>query len=122
MLTTEVSNIYEKHGHTYKIHNIILAPDFQHVEAIKRYLSKFGALESDGRPILGLDPETMVRELKKISPQIEIIPAHIWTPWFSLFGANSGVNRIEDAFGDMTEHILALETGLSSDPWKNSIV
>ncbi|MCD6081265.1 DNA helicase UvrD [candidate division WOR-3 bacterium] len=119
MLTTEVSNIYEKHGHTYKIHNIILAPDFQHVEAINRYLSKYGALESDGRPILGLDPETMVRELKKISPQIEIIPAHIWTPWFSLFGANSGVNRIEDAFGDMTEHILALETGLSSDPWMN---
>ena len=118
--TAEVSNIYSQEGKVRKIHNLILAPSLEIVSQVNEMLGKRGRLASDGRPIFGKYPcYELVEDLKKISDKIEIIPAHIWTPWFSLFGENSGFDRIEDCFRDQTRHIHALETGLSSDPKMN---
>ena len=120
VLQAEVSNIYSQDGKLRKIHNVLLAPDFETVEQINDHFSKKGKLASDGRPIFGKYPSyEMVEDLKKISNDIHIIPAHIWTPWFSLFGDKSGFDKIEDCFRDQTKHIFALETGLSSDPAMN---
>lgn len=119
ILTTEVSNVYEKDGKIKKIHNIILAKNFDVVEQVNEILSKYGDLEKDGRPSLNLDCAEMVELLKNHIKDVEIIPAHIWTPWFSLFGSRSGFDSIYECFEDQTKHILALETGLSSDPEMN---
>lgn len=119
ILTTEVSNIYFKTGRTRKVHNIIFAPTFKEVDEINYYLKSYGNLAADGRPILELSCEEMVRELTNINPDIYIVPGHIWTPHFSLFGANSGFDNIQDCFGEQTKRIPALETGLSSDPAMN---
>lgn len=119
ILTAEVSNIFFKDGRTRKIHNIIFAPSFEVVEKINRELSKFGDLEIDGRPMLNLAARNLVELVLGASPDCLIIPAHIWTPWFSLFGANSGFDAIEECFEENTHHIHALETGLSSDPKMN---
>ncbi|MFA5039860.1 MAG: endonuclease Q family protein [Candidatus Omnitrophota bacterium] len=119
ILSAEVSSIYSKGGRTYRIHNLILAPSFKSVDAINRALSAIGNLASDGRPILGLDAEELARIVFDIDDHCMLIPAHIWTPWFSLFGSMSGFNRIEDCFGKQTPKIFALETGLSSDPAMN---
>ncbi len=120
VLSAELSNIYSEGGKVRKVHNIILAKNFDVVDQINLLLSKKGKIESDGRPIFGKYPcYTLVEDLKKIDKDIEIIPAHIWTPWFSLFGANSGFDNLEDCFLDQTKHIHALETGLSSDPKMN---
>lgn len=119
ILTTEVANIYFKSGRSRKIHNIVFAPSFKDVEAINRYLSDFGDLRSDGRPMLDLDCEKMIKALTEINPDIFVVPGHIWTPWFSLFGSNSGFDNIEDCFEQETSKIFALETGLSSDPLMN---
>lgn len=118
-LTAEVSNIYHRRGKTYKIHNLIFAPDFTTVEKISRYLGGYGKLSSDGRPILGLDSEDLVKIVLDISDKCLIIPAHAWTPHFSVFGSNSGFNTLEECFGTMTKYIPAIETGLSSDPAMN---
>ena len=123
ILSVEVSNIYFKNGKVRRIHNVIIAPTFAVVDEINKVLSPYGALDSDGRPILSLECERMVNALRKISRDIMFIPAHIWTPHFSLFGSNSGFDSIEECFEDETAHITALETGLSSDPpmnWKLS--
>jgi len=123
ILSTEISFIYSKNGKVRKIHILLLAPDFESVEKINQKLSGLGNLRSDGRPILGLDAKTFVKIVADHCPQCVVIPSHIWTPWFSLFGANSGFDTIEECFEEMTPFIFALETGLSSDPpmnWKLS--
>ncbi|MFH1847983.1 MAG: endonuclease Q family protein, partial [Candidatus Omnitrophota bacterium] len=119
MLTAEVSNIYSKTGRSRKVHNIIFAPDFDTADEINKFLSGYGKLHADGRPILGLECDRMVKELSSINPDIAVVPAHVWTPHFSLFGSNSGFDKIEDCFGDQAGKIPALETGLSSDPGMN---
>lgn len=119
MLTAEVNNIYFKTGKTRKIHNIIFAPSFDMAKEINKFLASYGSLFSDGRPILSAPCEEMVKKLSAISPDIFVVPAHAWTPHFALFGANSGFDSIEECFGDMTDKIYAIETGLSSDPAMN---
>jgi uncharacterized protein (TIGR00375 family) len=119
VLSTEISFIYSKKGKVRKIHLLMLAPDFESVEKINARLSGLGNLRSDGRPILGLDAKQFVRIVAETCPRCVVIPSHIWTPWFSLFGANSGFDAIEECFEEMTPFIFALETGLSSDPPMN---
>ena len=126
VLSAEVSNIYSQDGRLRKIHNVLLAPDFETVEQVNEFLGKRGKLASDGRPIFGKMPCTeLVENLMSISRDIEVIPAHIWTPWFSLFGSMSGFDTVEECFQDQSKHIHALETGLSSDPpmnWRVSML
>ncbi|RKY37047.1 MAG: DNA helicase UvrD [Candidatus Omnitrophota bacterium] len=119
ILTAEVSNIYSQQGRLRKIHNLIMAPSFEVVERINAQLVKFGNLSADGRPILGLSAKDLVEIVLSIDENCIIIPCHIWTPWFSLFGSNSGFDDIEECFGPYTKYIYALETGLSSDPAMN---
>ncbi|MEM5872178.1 MAG: endonuclease Q family protein [Candidatus Aenigmatarchaeota archaeon] len=120
ILSAEIASIYSQNKEIKRIHNVILAPNFEIVEQINEELKKKGVnLEADGRPICGISCPELVEMLKSISEKIEVIPAHIWTPWFSLFGSKSGFNQIEDCFKDQTKNIYALETGLSSDPAMN---
>jgi len=119
ILSTEISFIYSKKGKVRKIHLILLAPDFESVDKINQKLSGLGNLRSDGRPILGMDVKAFVKIVSNLCPDCAFIPSHIWTPWFSLFGANSGFDSIEECFEEMTPSIFALETGLSSDPAMN---
>lgn len=125
LLNVEVNNIYTRHGKGRRLHNIIFAPDFDTVDKINAYLGRYGKLESDGRPILSLDTYDMLKALLDISPDIFLVPAHIWTPWFSMFGSNSGFDSIDDCFADQKDRIFAMETGLSSDPamnWRLSVL
>jgi len=119
ILTTEISSIYSKRGKTRKIHNIIFAPNFEAVEKINTHLGWIGNLKSDGRPILGLDAKELAKIVLDISGDCLIIPAHAWTPWFSIFGSFSGFNSIEECFEEYTKYIYSIETGLSSDPEMN---
>lgn len=119
MFTAEVSNIYFKVGRSRKIHNIIFAPSFDVVTEVNKALAEYGNLHADGRPILSLESDKLVKKVLAIDKDCMIIPGHIWTPHFSLFGANSGFDAIEECFEEETENIHALETGLSSDPLMN---
>jgi uncharacterized protein (TIGR00375 family) len=119
VLSSELSFIYSKGGKVRKVHVMVLAPDFESVERINRRLQAVGNLVSDGRPILGLDVRLFCKMVAEAAPRAVVIPSHIWTPWFSLFGANSGFDAIEECFEEMTPSIFALETGLSSDPAMN---
>jgi uncharacterized protein (TIGR00375 family) len=119
ILTTEVSNIYTQEGKGRRIHTLIFAPSFEVVEAIRSKLGNLGKLSSDGRPIFTFTARELAKMILDISGDCLIIPAHIWTPWFSMFGMNSGFNSIEECFGEMSPHIHAVETGLSSDPEMN---
>ncbi|MFC2157163.1 endonuclease Q family protein [Acidobacteriota bacterium] len=119
ILTAEISFIYSKKGKVRKIHILVLAPDFETVDKINAKLSAIGNLRSDGRPILGMDARDFVKMVASHAPKAIVIPAHIWTPWFSLFGSNSGFDLIEECFEETTPFIFALETGLSSDPAMN---
>jgi len=119
ILTSEISSIYSKKGKTYRIHNMVFSPSFKTTDKINYKLSQCGNLASDGRPILGLDASELARIVFDIDENCIIVPGHIWTPWFSLFGSMSGFDRIEDCFEDQTPKIFALETGLSSDPAMN---
>lgn len=119
MLTAEISCIYGKNGRTRKIHSIITAPDFETVEKINSKLSKIGNLSADGRPILGLDAKKLLGFTLDASENTMLIPAHAWTPHFSVFGASSGFDSLEECFEDLTPHVNAIETGLSSDPKMN---
>jgi uncharacterized protein (TIGR00375 family) len=119
VLTSEVSSIYSKKGRTYRIHNMILSPSFKTTDKINTVLARRGNLASDGRPILGIDAQELAAMVFDIDENCMIIPGHIWTPWFSLFGSMSGFDKIEDCFEDQTSRIFALETGLSSDPAMN---
>ncbi len=119
VLQAEISNIYTQDGKGRRVHNILLAPNFETVGQITDWLGKKGRLDYDGRPIFGFSCIELVENLKEISKDIEIIPAHAWTPWFSVFGSSSGFNSMEDCFKEKTKDIFALETGLSSDPEMN---
>lgn len=122
LLSAEISSIYKRGGATRKVHNLLYLPDFTSVEKLNARLAGIGNIESDGRPILGLDSRNLLEILLECSPEAFLVPAHIWTPWFSLFGSKSGFNSIEECFGDLSNHIFALETGLSSDPDMNRLV
>jgi len=119
MLTAEVSNIFTESGKVRKIHTCIFSPGFEEAKKIIMVLSRMGNITSDGRPIFGFYVKELVKNIFDISPDNVIVPAHAWTPWFSLFGANSGFDSVEECFGDQSKHIFALETGLSSDPEMN---
>ena len=119
MATAEVSTIFTFAGETKKIHHVILTPSLENAAQINDRLSKYGDLASDGRPTLNMDAPHLVEEVMEVSSQNMVFPAHAWTPWFSIFGAFSGFDSVEDCYQDMTKHIYALETGLSSDPPMN---
>jgi uncharacterized protein (TIGR00375 family) len=119
ILTTEISCIYSKGGKVRKIHVIIFSPSLEAVEKINIALGAVGNLKSDGRPILGLDAKELVRVALEASPECFVVPAHAWTPWFSIFGSKSGFDSIEECFEEYSKHIFAIETGLSSDPAMN---
>lgn len=119
MLTGEVSCIYSEKGRLRKVHHLLFAPDFQVAEKINARLSTLGNLRSDGRPILGMNSRTLLRIVKDASPDAYLIPAHVWTPHFGIFGSKSGFDSLEECFGEETRHLIAIETGLSSDPAMN---
>ncbi|MBI5555432.1 MAG: DNA helicase UvrD [Elusimicrobia bacterium] len=118
-LTAEVSNIFYRRGEGFKVHNIILAPDFETVEKIICQISGYGKLASDGRPILVLDPEELVKIVLEASVDSMVIPAHVWTPHFGVFGSASGFDSLPEGFGSQSKNIFAIETGLSSNPAMN---
>ncbi|WP_237560752.1 endonuclease Q family protein [Geobacter anodireducens] len=122
MLTAEISCIYKRHGVVRKVHNLLYVPDFAAAERINARLAGIGNIESDGRPILGLDSRNLLEILLEATSDGFLVPAHIWTPWFSLFGSKSGFDTVEECFGDLTPHVFALETGLSSDPDMNRLI
>ncbi len=119
MLTGEISCIYSKGGKVRRVHHLYLVPDIATAEKINIKLSFIGNLKSDGRPILGLDSKKFLEICLEASPDVMVIPAHAWTPWFSIFGSKSGFDSIEECFEDLSKHIYAIETGLSSDPAMN---
>jgi uncharacterized protein (TIGR00375 family) len=119
LLSGEISCIYSKNGRVRKIHSLVLAPDFMAVKKINTALSRVGNLKSDGRPILGLDVKELLKIVMDASPDAMLVPAHAWTPHFSVFGAASGFDTLEECFEELTPHICAIETGLSSDPPMN---
>ncbi|RIK44269.1 MAG: AAA family ATPase [Chloroflexi bacterium] len=119
MLAGEVSNIYKRDGQVRKVHHILFVPSLAAVERLQAALEKIGNIRADGRPILGLDSRDLLEIVLETDPQGYLIPAHIWTPWFAVLGSKSGFDSIEACFGDLTSHIFALETGLSSDPPMN---
>src|SRR5574337_370098 len=119
ILSSEISCIYSKGGKTRKVHSVILAPDFAAAARLNLSLSKIGNLNADGRPILGLDAKELLRLTLDASPDNLYIPAHAWTPHFSVFGAASGFDSLEECYEELTPHIHAVETGLSSDPLMN---
>ena len=122
LLQTEISSIYKRLGKVRKIHNLVFVPSLEDAERLSLRLAQIGNLASDGRPILGLDSRDLLEILLECAPNGVMIPAHVWTPWFALFGSKSGFDRLEDCYGDLSEHIFALETGLSSDPAMNRMV
>ena len=119
LLSVEISSIYKKGGRVRRIHNLIFAPSIETAEKINAQLGWLGNLTSDGRPILGLDSKELAKIVFNIDSQAVIVPAHAWTPWFSIFGSMSGFNSIEECFEEFTPQIFAIETGLSSDPAMN---
>lgn len=119
VLSAEISSIYKRHGKVRKVHNLLYAPDFASAERLNSRLAAIGNIEADGRPILGLDSRDLLEILLEKAPEGFLVPAHIWTPWFSLFGSKSGFDTIEECYGDLSGHVFALETGLSSDPDMN---
>jgi uncharacterized protein (TIGR00375 family) len=122
LLSAEVSCIYKRHGRVRKVHNLLYVPDFGAAERLSRRLGAIGNIVSDGRPILGLDSRDLLEILLEEAPEGFLVPAHIWTPWFSLFGSRSGFDSVEECYGDLASHIFAMETGLSSDPAMNRLV
>jgi uncharacterized protein (TIGR00375 family) len=119
MLTTEISNIYTRHSRGRKVHNLIFAPSIAVARKIQARLESIGNIRSDGRPILGLDSRDLLEITLESDPQAYFIPAHIWTPWFSMLGSKGGFDSVEACFGDLTPQLFAVETGLSSDPLMN---
>ncbi len=119
ILCTEISNIYKKDGKTRKNHNLVFLPSLDSAELFNSKLARIGNIESDGRPILGLDSRDLLEIVLETDEKAFLIPAHIWTPWFSLLGSKSGFDSVEECFEDLSDYIFALETGLSSDPPMN---
>lgn len=120
MLTTELASIYKQGEKVRRVHNLIFSPNFKAVERLVSALEKRGAnLKSDGRPIMGIHCDELLKMCKEADEQIELIPAHVWTPHFGVFGSLSGFDDLTECFGDQTKHIFAVETGISSDPGMN---
>lgn len=119
MLQGEISSIYKRAGKTRKVHNLVYMPTLEAARSFSQKLGEVGNITSDGRPILGLDSRNLLEMVLETHPQAFLVPAHIWTPWFSVFGSKSGFDAIEECFGDLASEIFALETGLSSDPEMN---
>lgn len=119
LLTTEISCIYSKNGQARKVHLLIFAPSLEAVEKINAQLGWRGNLKADGRPIIGIDSKEVVKIALDASPDCMVIPAHAWTPWFSVFGSKSGFSSLVECFDEYTQYIYAIETGLSSDPSMN---
>ena len=119
LLSAEVSCIYRRDGRVRKVHSLLLVPDFAAAAAISRRLSASGSLGADGRPTLKLDSRDLLAMVLDAHPAALLIPAHIWTPWYSALGARSGFDSIAECFGPLADSILAVETGLSSDPPMN---
>jgi len=119
VLSAEVANVYSQGGKVRRVHTLLLAPSFQAVEAINARLRRLGDLSADGRPTFGFPVPDLVKVVMDASDRCLIVPAHIWTPWFSLFGSNSGFDSLEECFRDQSHCVHALETGLSSDPPMN---
>jgi len=119
ILSAEVCNIYNDRGQTKKVHSLILLPDFEVVKKFNKIIRRFGKLEADGRPTLTFTLRDLAENLFSVYDNALLIPAHLWTPWFGLFGSQSGFDSIEEAFGDYSKKIYAIETGLSSDPPMN---
>lgn len=117
--SVEISCIYKKGGRTRKVHNLIFAPDFRTAARLNERLARVGNISSDGRPILGLDSKELLKIVLDCAPGAVLVPAHAWTPHFSVFGAASGFDSLEECFEDLTRYIPAIETGLSSDPRMN---
>jgi DNA helicase-2/ATP-dependent DNA helicase PcrA len=116
VLTTELSLIYSNH----RVHLVVLAPNIETVEKLNQVLEKKGFnLAADGRPILGIDPIGLIKILKEVDKRIFVLPAHIWTPWFSIFGSRSGYDSFKECFGQFSQEVTAVESGLSSDPLMN---
>ena len=119
MITTEVCTIFMSKNESKKIHHVVLTPTTETAAQVNDRLAKYGDLASDGRPMLNMSAASLVEEVMEVSGENEVFPAHAWTPWFSIFGASSGFNSVDECYEDMTKHIHALETGLSSDPPMN---
>lgn len=119
MLTVETSHIYSKNGKGHRVHLLVFAPSFETVEKINTQLSWIGNIKSDGRPILGLDAKEMVKIVLNIDSSCMVVPAHAWTPWFSVFGSMSGFDSLQECFDEYASQIFAIETGISSDPLMN---
>lgn len=119
VVSGEIGSIYKKNGKTRKVHNVILLPSLEAADAMAQRLEKIGNIHSDGRPILGLDSHDLLEMMLDVCPEGILIPAHIWTPHFSVLGAKSGFDSVEECFEELAPYIHALETGLSSDPAMN---
>lgn len=119
ILSSEISLMYTQDGKGRRVHLVLLAPSLEVVDKINKWLDTKGRRDYDGRPIFGFSCTGLVEEMEKISKDIEVIPAHIWTPWFGIFGSMSGFDSLKQAFGDKVGNIHAIETGLSSDPMMN---
>ena len=119
VLVSEISNIYKKEGRTRKNHNLVYLPSINAAERFNRELDKIGNIQSDGRPILGLDARNLLEIVLETDEKAFLVPAHIWTPWFSLLGSKSGFDSLDACFEDLSDHVFAVETGLSSDPPMN---
>ena len=119
VLTVEISNIYSRHGRGRRVHNVVTIPSFESAGKLNKELAKIGNLMADGRPMLGLDSEDLLLMSLEADADSLFIPAHIWTPWYAMFGSKSGFDSLEEAFGENKKYIYAIETGLSSDPFMN---
>ena len=121
VLSAEISTIYKKHGKVRKVHSVVLVRRFEDARRIAARLAAIGNITSDGRPILGMDAKDLLAICLDVAPDVVFIPAHVWTPWFSVLGDKSGFSSVEECFEDLPGEIPAVETGLSSDPPMNWI-
>jgi uncharacterized protein (TIGR00375 family) len=119
MLTAEVSNIFKQGGRTRKVHSLIFAPSIEAARKMNAAFARRGNVSSDGRPIFGFSARELMKTVLEASPEAMLVPAHAWTPWFSIFGSKSGFDSIEECFGEYSKHVHAIETGLSSNPEMN---
>jgi len=119
MLTVEVANVYSEGGRQRRIHTLIFAPSLEVAARVNAVLGRLGLLAGDGRPMFGCSARDLARMVLDVSPDCALVPAHAWTPWYSVFGANSGFDSLEECYGEAAGAIFAIETGLSSDPAMN---
>lgn len=119
IISGEISCIYKKNGQVRKIHNLVTVPDLETALKIQKKLAEIGNVNADGRPVFDLDSRYLLEIILEANSDAYLIPAHIWTPWFSLLGSKSGFDSVEECFDDLSKYIFALETGLSSDPPMN---